>query len=172
MTRTPNHNSFFTYVLILFQMHYMAVLMFRGAGAVAQNMVAAYTVGSFLLLLCFLLGGFLISKRARCMDRLDMPNDRCGSAWMGRHSYARVLRARAPLQRNALETRRHAHNQTSKTHTHTHTHPPRDSRPAPVGRVGVLDQPASVRDARALRQRVHAPALGGACVAVCVRACL
>lgn len=54
---------FFVYVLIVTLQHYMAVSMFRMAGAVMQNMISAYTAGAFLMLICFLLGGFLIAKR-------------------------------------------------------------------------------------------------------------
>jgi hypothetical protein len=57
-------NRFFMYTLIITLQHYMAVSMFRMAGAIAQNMITAYTAGAFLMLICFLLGGFLIAKRA------------------------------------------------------------------------------------------------------------
>ena len=54
---------FFMYTLVITLQHYMAVSMFRMAGAVTQNMITAYTAGAFLMLICFLLGGFLIAKR-------------------------------------------------------------------------------------------------------------
>jgi len=54
---------FFRYLLLLFVMHQMAVALFRFIGAVGRSMVIANTFGSFALIVVFLLGGFILSKR-------------------------------------------------------------------------------------------------------------
>lgn len=50
-------------MLLLFFMHQMAISLFRFIGAVGRSMVVANTFGSFALLVVFVLGGFILSKR-------------------------------------------------------------------------------------------------------------
>ena len=45
------------------QVHQMAVSLFRLIGSIGRNMVVTNTLGSFSLLIVFVLGGFIIAKR-------------------------------------------------------------------------------------------------------------
>lgn len=53
---------FFKQYLALFNVHQMALSLFRFIAAVGQTPVAANTYGTFSLMLIFLLGGFIIAK--------------------------------------------------------------------------------------------------------------
>ncbi|KAK9816709.1 hypothetical protein WJX72_004056 [[Myrmecia] bisecta] len=53
---------FFTFWLILFLVHQMAVSLFRLMGAIGRTLVAATTLGSLLLLVVIVLGGFVLIK--------------------------------------------------------------------------------------------------------------
>jgi len=45
------------------QVHQMAVSLFRLIGSIGRSMVVTNTLGSFSLLVVFVLGGFIIAKR-------------------------------------------------------------------------------------------------------------
>lgn len=61
-------------MLIMFLMHNLSVSLFRLIGAVSRSMVLANTFGAFIILLVFLLGGFIIDKREHHFStRFDMP---------------------------------------------------------------------------------------------------
>jgi ABC-type multidrug transport system permease subunit len=49
-------------MLIMFLMHNLSVSAFRLIGAVSRSMVLANTFGAFIILVTFLLGGFIIDK--------------------------------------------------------------------------------------------------------------
>jgi ABC-type multidrug transport system permease subunit len=51
---------FFKYYLILFLVHQMAGAMFRMIAGIFRTMVLASTGGTFLLLIIFMLGGFIL----------------------------------------------------------------------------------------------------------------
>jgi len=55
---------FFKQLLLLFSVHQMSSGLFRLIGAVCKTMIMAYTGGSFLLLIIFMLGGFIIPRPA------------------------------------------------------------------------------------------------------------
>ncbi|CAM8980801.1 unnamed protein product [Rhodiola kirilowii] len=58
----PSASRFFKQYLALFSVHQMALSLFRFIAAIARTPVAANTQGTFVLLLVFLLGGFIIAK--------------------------------------------------------------------------------------------------------------
>nr|CAD1818081.1 unnamed protein product [Ananas comosus var. bracteatus] len=58
----PSASRFFRLYLALFMVHQMALSLFRFIGAIGRSMVVANTIGTFSLLLVFVLGGFVISK--------------------------------------------------------------------------------------------------------------
>lgn len=53
---------FFKQLLLLFSVHQMSSGLFRLIGAVCKTIIMAYTGGSFLLLIIFMLGGFIIPR--------------------------------------------------------------------------------------------------------------
>ncbi|XP_074562051.1 ABC transporter G family member 36-like isoform X3 [Curcuma longa] len=58
----PNVGRLFKQYLLLLAVNQMASALFRLNGAVGRNMIVANTFGSFALLICLLLGGFIISR--------------------------------------------------------------------------------------------------------------
>ncbi|KAF9596998.1 hypothetical protein IFM89_014712, partial [Coptis chinensis] len=58
----PSASRFFRQLLALFSVHQMALSLFRFIAAVGRIQVVATTIGTFTLLLVFVLGGFIISK--------------------------------------------------------------------------------------------------------------
>ncbi|EXC25845.1 Pleiotropic drug resistance protein 1 [Morus notabilis] len=58
----PSISRFFKQLLLLFLVNQMASGLFRATAATARNMIVANTFGSFVLLLLFALGGFILSK--------------------------------------------------------------------------------------------------------------
>ncbi|KAL9684788.1 hypothetical protein QQ045_022229 [Rhodiola kirilowii] len=58
----PSASRFFKQYLAFFNIHQMALSLFRFIAAVGRTPVAANTQGTFVLLLVFLLGGFIIAK--------------------------------------------------------------------------------------------------------------
>lgn len=54
----------FKQLLLLFSVHQMSSGLFRLIGAVCKTMIMAYTGGSFLLLIVFMLGGYIIPRPA------------------------------------------------------------------------------------------------------------
>lgn len=60
----PSASRFFRQFLLLFWAHQMSLSLFRFIASVGRTLVVANTFGSFVLLLVFVLGGFVISKDA------------------------------------------------------------------------------------------------------------
>lgn len=60
----PEASRFFKQLLLLFSVHQMSSGLFRLIGAVCKTMIMAYTGGSFLLLIVFMLGGYIIPRPA------------------------------------------------------------------------------------------------------------
>ncbi|OAY36808.1 pleiotropic drug resistance protein 1 isoform X2 [Manihot esculenta] len=58
----PNVGRLFRQYLLLLLVNQMASGLFRSIAAVARNMIVANTFGSFILLLLFVLGGFILSR--------------------------------------------------------------------------------------------------------------
>eukprot|EP00850_Spirogloea_muscicola_P010335 SM000060S19667 [mRNA] locus=s60:404941:415471:- [translate_table: standard] len=58
----PEASRFFTFWLILFVIHQMAIALFRLISAICRSMTVANTFGSFMLLTIFILGGFILAK--------------------------------------------------------------------------------------------------------------
>ncbi|KAG0577997.1 hypothetical protein KC19_5G197200 [Ceratodon purpureus] len=58
----PEASRFFKQLLLLFSVHQMSSGLFRLIGAVCKTIIMAYTGGSFLLLIIFMLGGFIIPR--------------------------------------------------------------------------------------------------------------
>ncbi|GAQ78767.1 pleiotropic drug resistance protein [Klebsormidium nitens] len=58
----PQADRFFSFWLLLFLVHSMAMSLFRLIGALGRSMVMANTFGSFALMVIFLLGGFILAK--------------------------------------------------------------------------------------------------------------
>lgn len=58
----PGGDRFFKYYLILFLVHQMAGAMFRMIAGIFRTMVLAATGGTFLLLIVFMLGGFILPR--------------------------------------------------------------------------------------------------------------
>ena len=56
------HFRFFRQFLAFFGIHQMALSLFRFIAAVGRTQVVANTLGTFTLLMVFVLGGFIISK--------------------------------------------------------------------------------------------------------------
>lgn len=50
-------------LFLALQVHQMAVSLFRLIGSIGRSMVVTNTLGSFSLLIVFVLGGFIIAKR-------------------------------------------------------------------------------------------------------------
>ncbi|XAR64649.1 Sulfate-transporting ATPase [Bertholletia excelsa] len=59
----PSVSRFFQQFLALFVIHQMALGLFRFLAAVSRTQVVANTLGTFVLLLIYALGGFIIAKR-------------------------------------------------------------------------------------------------------------
>ncbi|KAK9279081.1 hypothetical protein L1049_012756 [Liquidambar formosana] len=58
----PSASRFFKQLLAFFGVHQMALSLFRFIAAVGRTQVVASTLGTFTLLLVFVLGGFIVSK--------------------------------------------------------------------------------------------------------------
>ncbi|XP_047334134.1 ABC transporter G family member 34-like [Impatiens glandulifera] len=58
----PSPSRFFKQFLAFFGVHQMALSLYRFIGAVGRTQVISNTLGTFALLLVFLLGGFIVSK--------------------------------------------------------------------------------------------------------------
>ncbi|GAA0142444.1 ATP-binding cassette [Lithospermum erythrorhizon] len=58
----PAASRLFRQLLAFFALHQMALSLFRTIGAIGRTEVVAYTLGTFTLLMVFVLGGFIISK--------------------------------------------------------------------------------------------------------------
>ncbi|KAK9282777.1 hypothetical protein L1049_010998 [Liquidambar formosana] len=58
----PSASRFFRQLLALFGVHQMALSLFRFIAALARTQIVANTLGSFTLLLVFVLGGFIVAK--------------------------------------------------------------------------------------------------------------
>ncbi|KAI3789694.1 hypothetical protein L2E82_02497 [Cichorium intybus] len=58
----PNITRFFKQLLLLLLINQMSSAMFRFIGAIGRNMIVASTFGAFALLICFVLGGFVLSR--------------------------------------------------------------------------------------------------------------
>ncbi|KAJ7522660.1 hypothetical protein O6H91_18G021400 [Diphasiastrum complanatum] len=58
----PEAGRFFRQFLILFCVHQMALGLFRFIAAIGRNMIVSYTIGAFALLICFVLGGFIVDR--------------------------------------------------------------------------------------------------------------
>ncbi len=54
---------YFTFWLLCFLCHQMAIGLFRLMGAIGRSLVVAYTIAWLLFLLLILLSGFVLSKR-------------------------------------------------------------------------------------------------------------
>ena len=57
-----NSYRFFKQFLAFFGVHQMALSLFRFIAALGRNEVVANTIGSFTLLLVFVLGGYIVAK--------------------------------------------------------------------------------------------------------------
>ncbi|KAF8393294.1 hypothetical protein HHK36_021535 [Tetracentron sinense] len=60
----PNVERFFKQYLLLLLINQMASALFRFIGAVGRNMIIANTFGAFALLVCFVLGGFILARES------------------------------------------------------------------------------------------------------------
>lgn len=60
----PNITRFFKQYLLLLLINLMSSALFRFIGAIGRNMIVASTFGAFALLICFVLGGFVLSRGA------------------------------------------------------------------------------------------------------------
>ncbi|KAI4352600.1 hypothetical protein L6164_006836 [Bauhinia variegata] len=58
----PAASRFFRQLLALFGVHQMAISLFRFIAAIGRVQIVANTIGSFVLLVIFILGGFIIAK--------------------------------------------------------------------------------------------------------------
>eukprot|EP00253_Pinus_taeda_P036215 PITA_36215 len=58
----PAPSRFFRHFLLLVALHQTGLALFRLIAAVARNIIIANTVGAFVLLITFVLGGFIISR--------------------------------------------------------------------------------------------------------------
>ncbi|KAL3825795.1 hypothetical protein ACJIZ3_021824 [Penstemon smallii] len=72
----PAAGRFFKQFLTLFSIHQMALGLFRFIAAVGRTQVVAFTLGTFTLLLVFILGGFIVAKVMNEFldDRWSAPN--------------------------------------------------------------------------------------------------
>ncbi|CAL5199946.1 unnamed protein product [Lathyrus oleraceus] len=77
----PEASRFFKHLLLVFLVQQMAAGMFRVISGVCRTMIIANTGGSLMLLLVFLLGGFILPKR-------DIPNWWVWGYWLSPLSYA------------------------------------------------------------------------------------
>ncbi|CAI8611938.1 unnamed protein product [Vicia faba] len=77
----PEASRFFKHLLLVFLVQQMAAGMFRVISGVCRTMIIANTGGSLMLLLVFLLGGFVLPKR-------DIPNWWVWGYWLSPLSYA------------------------------------------------------------------------------------
>eukprot|EP01018_Ginkgo_biloba_P026508 Gb_37005 [translate_table: standard] len=59
----PNPNRFFRQFLLLFVLHQMSLSLFRFIAALGRNLIVANTFGAFALLVIFVLGGFIVSRK-------------------------------------------------------------------------------------------------------------
>ena len=57
-----NCHRFFRQLLAFFSVHQMALSLFRFIAALGRTQVVANTLGTFTLLLVFVLGGFVVAK--------------------------------------------------------------------------------------------------------------
>ncbi|KAL7184870.1 hypothetical protein ACSBR2_026922 [Camellia fascicularis] len=58
----PAASRFFRQLLVLFGVHQAALSLFRFIAALARKMIIATTLGTFVLLIVFVLGGFIVAK--------------------------------------------------------------------------------------------------------------
>ncbi|THF97891.1 hypothetical protein TEA_021901 [Camellia sinensis var. sinensis] len=58
----PAASRFFRQLLVLFGVHQAALSLFRFIAALARKMIVATTLGTFVLLIVFVLGGFIVAK--------------------------------------------------------------------------------------------------------------
>ncbi|XP_058780574.1 ABC transporter G family member 35-like [Vicia villosa] len=77
----PEASRFFKHLLLVFLIQQMAAGMFRVISGVCRTMIIANTGGSLMLLLVFLLGGFVLPKR-------DIPDWWVWGYWLSPLSYA------------------------------------------------------------------------------------
>ncbi|XP_045801854.1 ABC transporter G family member 36 [Trifolium pratense] len=77
----PEASRFFKHLLLVFLVQQMAAGMFRVISGVCRSMIIANTGGALMLLLVFLLGGFILPKR-------DIPNWWVWGYWISPLSYA------------------------------------------------------------------------------------
>ncbi|KAJ7568416.1 hypothetical protein O6H91_01G032000 [Diphasiastrum complanatum] len=58
----PEAGRCFRQFLILFCVHQMALGLFRFIASIGRNMIVSYTIGAFALLICFVLGGYVVDR--------------------------------------------------------------------------------------------------------------
>nr|CAD1817865.1 unnamed protein product [Ananas comosus var. bracteatus] len=71
----PSASRFFRLYLALFMVHQMALSLFRFIGAIGRSMVVANTIGTFSLLVVFVLGGSVISKAVGSSQNIIAEDD-------------------------------------------------------------------------------------------------